>query len=230
MELVYWAGAFPGRAEFIRLLFVYRGESFVDTRDSQRVVHYRQLSPQNPAGFAPPYLVVDGRVYSQTAAIAAHVAERMGWGTQHDRYHLLQSAMTVMDVAAEIHNLHHPISTSLYYEDSKEEALRAAQIFWKARASQILSFFEKQIANAGGAYLFGREANYPDIMLYHLMDGIQYSFPQNSGRLFPQFPHLLALYEAIKSHAHIAAYLKSDKRLPYGNGVFRYYAELDEME
>ena len=39
---------------------------------------------------------------------------------------------------------------------------------------------------------------------------------------------LKELYDTVGSRARIAAYLKSDRRAKYSEGIYRYYAELDE--
>lgn len=42
----------------------------------------------------------------------------------------------------QIHNVHHPVSVSLYYEDQKEEALRAAEQFRAVRLPKFLQHFQ----------------------------------------------------------------------------------------
>ena len=38
---------------------------------------------------------------------------------------------------------------------------------------------------------------------------------------------VLALYEAVKARPRIKAYLESERRQKYSNGIYRYYEELD---
>jgi glutathione S-transferase len=71
LELVYWPGL-PGRAEFVRLVFEYLRVPFVDTRDAKRVL---AVQSESTRAFAPPFLLKDGLVFSQTAAIASQIAE-----------------------------------------------------------------------------------------------------------------------------------------------------------
>ena len=38
---------------------------------------------------------------------------------------------------------------------------------------------------------------------------------------------VLVLYEAVKARPRIKAYLESERRQKYSNGIYRYYEELD---
>lgn len=43
-----------------------------------------------------------------------------------------------------------------------------------------------------------------------------------------QYDGVFRLYETIKERPNIKAYLASDRRLAYGNGIWRHYPELEE--
>ena len=45
--------------------------------------------------------------------------------------------------------------------------------------------------------------------------------------LLPDYKNINAFYDNIKSQDHMLSYLKSDRRLPYTDGIFRHYPELD---
>jgi glutathione S-transferase len=48
------------------------------------------------------------------------------------------------------------------------------------------------------------------------------------GKLEPSLPTLVAIHDRVRSRPGIAAYLASDRRLPFSTqGIFRHYAELD---
>lgn len=65
-------------------------------------------------------------------------------------------------------------------------------------------------------------------MLWHVVDGAKFAFPKAVERQFAKSPRVKALYETVAGRPRIAAYLGSERRTKYGNGVYRYYTELDE--
>ena len=51
------------------------------------------------------------------------------------------------------------------------------------------------------------------------------------GRCCPPIPRSALLHEMVAERANIAAYLESDRRLPFNeSGIFRHYPELDDPE
>lgn len=45
-----------------------------------------------------------------------------------------------------------------------------------------------------------------------------------------EYPKVVALVKTVAESSRISAYLASDRRLKFSNGVFRHYDELDEPE
>jgi glutathione S-transferase len=57
---------------------------------------------------------------------------------------------------------------------------------------------------------------------------MHYAFPKAMARTAKRCPHVLALHERVAARPRIAAYLASERRLPFNQqGLFRQYAELD---
>lgn len=57
-----------------------------------------------------------------------------------------------------------------------------------------------------------------------------FSFPKQMDEYKAKFPDILkTFYESIRSEAGLKEYLGSERRLPYSEGVFRYYPELDKQ-
>lgn len=79
-----------------------------------------------------------------------------------------------------------------------------------------------------GPYLFGKDISYVDLSIAQLLRGLEHAFPRTIEKLAPMLPRILALREAIDSHENIAAYRKSDRCVPFSDGIFRSYPELDE--
>jgi len=67
-----------------------------------------------------------------------------------------QLQLTVTDFVVEIHDTHHPIGVSLYYEDQRAPAKKRAGEFWKDRVPKYLGYFERLLNSNGGSYLTGR--------------------------------------------------------------------------
>jgi glutathione S-transferase len=59
--------------------------------------------------------------------------------------------------------------------------------------------------------------------------GLRYAFPNTMKRLERKLPRVTALHARVAERPRIAAYLASDRRLPFSEeGIFRRYPELDE--
>jgi glutathione S-transferase len=83
------------------------------------------------------------------------------------------------------------------------------------------------LAQADGRHAL-RQHSYVDLSLFQLMSGLQYMFPRRMAALAPDLPLLHALQERVAQRPRIAAYLASERRLPFNtNGIFRHYPELD---
>jgi glutathione S-transferase len=131
-----------------------------------------------------------------------------------------------------VHDTHHPIAGSLYYEDQREEARSRTADFLKNRAPKYLGWFERILErNQKGArkgYLLGGRLSYPDLSLFQIVAGLRYAFPNAMRRIERDCPRVLELHERVKARPRIAAYLASARRIPFNEeGIFRHYPELD---
>jgi glutathione S-transferase len=142
-----------------------------------------------------------------------------------------QIALTIADVVAEAHDTHHPIAGSLYYEDQKREAKRCAALFVKERMPRYLGWLEDVLArneSSEGRWLVGRDCTYADLAAFQLVEGLRYALPNAMARLERKLPRLVALRDRVAARPLIAAYLASERRLPFNeDGIFRHYRELD---
>jgi glutathione S-transferase len=141
-----------------------------------------------------------------------------------------QLQLTVEDLVVDIHDTHHPVAMSLYYEDQKPESIRRASYFTGQRAPELLGYFETVLQRNGGArgYMVGRALSYVDLSMFQLIEGLRYAFPNMMARLEQTLPGLVALHERVAQRPNLAAYLDSPRRLPFNeDGIFRHYPELD---
>lgn len=133
-ELFYWA-QIQGRGEFVRLALEEAGADYIDVgrgkggMDKMQRLMDRKKNARPP--FAPPFLKAGNLLIAQTANILAYLGPRHGLApkSEEGRLWVHQLQLTIADLVAEAHDTHHPIAASLYYEDQKPEALRAAKCF-----------------------------------------------------------------------------------------------------
>jgi glutathione S-transferase len=241
-ELFYWP-FIQGRGEVVRLVLEEAGAPYVDVArlpESQgggvpailnmlKTVHLGGVS-----AFAPPILKYGELVLWQTPNILAWLGARLSLCPTDERGRLTANALelTLADFLDEIHDVHHPISVGLYYEDQKPEALRRSSPFATERMPKFLGYFERVLdANAGGAYAVGSSLSYVDLALFQLVAGLEYAFPKRLATLSATLPRLMDLAARVAARPRIAAYLASPRRIPFNNkGLFRHYPELDQPD
>jgi glutathione S-transferase len=238
-ELHYWP-TIPGRGEFVRLALEAAGAPYVDIargpHDAGCGVPAMQRAMDDPTSrhppFAPPFLKDGDFVVGQTTAILQYLAPtlKLVGRSEQVRTWTLQIQLTIADMVTEAHDTHHPIAPGLYYEDQKAEALRRAGDFCRVRMPKFLRWFERILAqNPGGErFLVGGRLSYADLSLFQLVEGLRYAFPQAAERVLSGTPLLVALSQRVAAQPRVAAYLRSERRLPFNEqGIFRRYPELD---
>jgi glutathione S-transferase len=68
---------------------------------------------------------------------------------------------------------------------------------------------------------------YADLSLFQLIDGLRFAFPKRVKALEGDWPKLSALHDRVAKLPELQAYLGSDRRQAYSDGIFRHYPELD---
>lgn len=86
-------------------------------------------------------------------------------------------------------------------------------------------------ASRGGQWLYGGKLSYADLVLFQSLDGVEHAFPNAIGRFRKgkKFERVFALVERVRGVDGVREYLESERRLPYGDGIWRHYPELDEQ-
>jgi glutathione S-transferase len=134
----------------------------------------------------------------------------------------------VTDFVAEIHDTHHPLGPSQYYEDQRGPAKKRTEEFWNERVPKYLGYFEQLLRSSGGSYLTGRRVTYIDLSLFQIVQGLCYAFPKRMKAFERRIPGLVDLHDRVTARPNIKAYLASDRRIPFNeDGIFRHYKELD---
>jgi glutathione S-transferase len=239
-ELYYWP-EIPGRGEFVRLALEAGGADYVDVARQPKgsgggvkalmaLIEDESLAL---APFAPPFLKAGKLVIAQTALILEYLGPRLNLVPEDEESRIVahQLMLTIADAVVEAHDVHHPIGASLYYEDQKPEAARRAQLFISERIPKFLSYFERALdrnAASKGEHFVGQALSYVDLSMFQLLGGLDYAFPKAMAAQTEDIPHLRALERRVAAEPRVAAYLASERRLPFNQqGIFRHYPELD---
>jgi glutathione S-transferase len=236
VELYYWP-TIQGRGEFVRLALEEAGADWVDVARTKggMAAMMRFLEGDEPGAlpFAPPFVKLGDAVVSQTANILAFLAPELDLVPDDEvlRAEASQIQLGIADFVGEIHDTHHPIAGSLYYEDQRKEAKRRAQVFVKERLPKYLGWLEDVLARnakSAGRWLVGRDLTYVDLSAFQVIEGLRYAFPHAMARFERKIPRLIALHDRVAGRPRIAAYLDSKRRLPFNQqGIFRRYPQLD---
>jgi glutathione S-transferase len=243
-----------GRGEFVRLVLEAAGQQYAEpaneSKSGAKEVYSRidrnstGDEDGNPPQLAPPMLKVknagkNGKtlVISQTANLLLYLGTELGLAGEDDvdKYYVNQFALTALDICDEIHSTHHPVSSSLYYEDQAEEAQRKAKDFRETRMPKFMGFFERVLKSneekGHGKYLVGSSLTYADTSFFLIVESLHYCFPKELKAREKDYPLIFTkFYPGIKEEKGIKEYLASGRRIPYSNKcLFRYYPELDRQ-
>ncbi len=230
-QLYYWP-SIQGRGEYVRLALEDAGAAYDDVaRSASGMAAMSRMMQQGDAPpFAPPFLKAGNLVIGQTANILLYLGSRHGLAPKAEAGKLWahQLQLTITDFVAEVHDTHHPIAVSLYYEDQRAPAKKRTEEFWSERVPKYLGYFESLVSDSGGTFTTGRRATYVDLSLFQIVEGLRYAFPGRMKQFERKIPKLAELRDRIAARPNIEAYLASDRRIPFNeDGIFRHYKELD---
>jgi len=231
-ELLYWPGI-QGRGEYVRLALEEAGADYADVARTERgmaMMLKMMAARSGTPPFAPPFLKAGKLVIGQTANILLYLGSRHGLAPKAEAGKLWvhQLQLTIADLVLEIHDTHHPLGPSLYYEDQRQPAKKRSAEFWKERAPKYLGYFEAILESNGGAWLTGRRVTYADLSLFQIVEGLRYAFPKRMKAFERRIPGLVGLHGRVAARPHIKAYLSSERRIAFNeDGIFRRYKALD---
>ena len=231
-QLYYWP-TIQGRGEYVRLALEDAGAAYGDvargsggTGAMMKMMAAGKGSPP----FAPPFLKAGNLVIGQTANILLYLGARHGLAPKAEagRLWVHQLQLTIADLVLEIHDTHHPLGPSLYYEEQKAPAKKRNEEFWKSRVPKYLGYFDDLVQANGGTYVTGRRATYVDLSLFQIVEGLRYAFPKRMQAFERTIPHLTELRDRVAARPNIKTYLASERRIAFNEeGIFRRYKALD---
>ncbi len=238
-ELYYWP-SIQGRGEFIRLALEEAAADYIDVVRTPKsasggvpaMLELLEGEEIEHPPFAPPILKAGKRVIAQTANILMFLGARhkLAPAGEDGRMWTHQLQLTIEDFLVEVHDVHHPLAKSLYYEEQREEARRRATDFVPTRLPNFLGYMERVLTQnpSGAEHLVGARLSYADLSLFQIVEGLRYAFPNAMARFEPTYPLVVALHGRVAERPRILAYAASDRRIPFNeDGIFRHYKELD---
>ncbi len=236
-EFYYWP-MIQGRGEFVRLALEDAGADYVDVaREPEAnglgmaaMTRIMQDASAKRPPFAPPFLKVGDQFIAQTANILAYLGPRLGLAPADEagRTWAHQLQLTVTDFVKEAHDTHHPIASSLYYEDQKPEAIKRSADFLAVRLPKYFGYFQTILDRNGGQWMVGDAVSHVDLSIFQIVAGMRYAFPKAMARQESAYAKLIALHDRIALRARLKAYLESPRRIQFNDyGIFRRYPELD---
>ncbi|WP_322091867.1 glutathione S-transferase [Paraburkholderia bannensis] len=237
-ELYYWDGL-QGRGEFVRLALEEAGAPYVDVargekEDGQGIgAMMAELDSDGPyPPYAPPFLKDGELIVPHVANILFYLGPKLKIAPRDEGLRMIANGLqlTIADLVTEVHDTHHPIASALYYEDQKDAAKARSKDFIQHRLPKFMSYFERVLAQNpdGPQHMAGRALSYVDLSMFQVVEGLRYAFPKATKHFADHYPNVVALHDAVAARPNIAAYVQSERRLPFNEtGIFRHYPELD---
>jgi glutathione S-transferase len=239
-ELYYWDGL-QGRGEFVRLALEDASANYVDvargakkngqgTAAMMKIIESKS-EPQIP--YAPPFLKDGELIVPHVANILFYLGPKLGLAPKDEnlRYVANGLQLTIADMVTEVHDTHHPLASDLYYEDQKDAAKIRAKDFIDKRIPKFMGYFERVLKQNphGVDHMITDKTTYVDLSIFQLVEGLNYAFPRATRNFAKEYPHVQALHDAVLKRPNIAAYVDSERRIPFNeSGIFRHYPELDQ--
>ena len=231
-ELYYWPGI-QGRGEYVRLALEEAGADYVDVARGERRHGRDDEDDGGEKRHAAVRAAVPESRQARDRADRQHPAlsrSRHGLAPKAEagRLWVHQLQLTITDFVLEVHDTHHPLGPSLYYEDQKAPAKKRTEEFWNERVPKYLGYFERLLEDNGGAYVTGRRLTYVDLSLFQIVEGLRYAFPKRMKAFERKIPGLVELRDRVAARPNIKAYLASERRIAFNeDGIFRRYKALD---
>ena len=145
-EFYYWSGI-QGRGEFVRLALEECAADYADVArqpgGETEMMRLMQGEATDRPPFAPPFLKAGELLIAQTANILLHLGEHHGLAPRDEAGRLWahQLQLTIADLVDEAHDTHHPIASSLYYEDQRDAALDPRRRFSPHADAEVSRLF-----------------------------------------------------------------------------------------
>jgi len=191
----------PGRAHAIRVALFAAGVAFEDKRIT--FPDWGALKPKTPGG-ALPVIEVDGKVYTQSAAIARWAGKKSGMYPKDDLEAL--KCDEIMDIGADI-------MAKTPQSKDQEEKKKLREEFAKGFMKEKCELLESYVAAAGDGFSAGKDFSIADILLQGLVNMVKSgNFDFIDGSYMDAYPKLCALAAKVDTVDVIKKYNDSIKK------------------
>ena len=221
-RLYYWPG-FPGRGEFMRLLFPETQMPYVDVFEGKTKEEAVKMGyGKGKKHFAFPVLEHGDIYVSHSRVICRYLGKKFDGGrlypkSEKDRLQAEMIMGAVDGVVEEGLRTWHAINTNASYYEQKEATQPFIEYYKTKRLPKWLDFFEtllKENFKKTGKLLFvGDELSWVDICVFHAIDGNLFESPEE----FEKEPteYVKKFHNAIWERPNIKALPNSDKRTKF---------------
>ncbi len=69
----------------------------------------------------------------------------------------------------------------------------------------------------GDKHMVGNTVTTVDLSIFQVVEGLRYAFPRATKKFAKQYPRVSALHDAVLERPNIAAYVDSERRIPFTN-------------
>ena len=235
-RLYYWPG-FPGRGEFMRLLFAETATAFDDVYAQLTFEEATRSCYGHPERFAAPAIGDLERLtdnpsrpgplaLSQTTVIMRYLASELDGGRLQpaSEAEQLRAAVLMSDVADAMEEgcrAWHATDYNKGYEEQAEATRPFVDSFVERRLPKWLSHFDRalQRGGKGGRFLVGGRLSYADLALFHLLDGMRSESSAGGGCRRKYEEHasdaLKAFVAEVEGRPRIRAWLDGPRRCKF---------------
>ncbi|XP_059162732.1 glutathione S-transferase 1-like [Physella acuta] len=196
VKLIYFDAR--GRGEVIRLMFAAAGVKYDDVRHTTET--WPAEKPKMPFGQLP-VLVVDGKLYAQSVAIATFVAKEAGFypKTAIDGLKVDQVVQLAVDLQI--------LTFKAFFEKDEAKKSQLEKELNDVEVPKYLDFFEKLLKESGTGFVVGNTLTLADFYVYQVVTMV----PGRVGDT-TKHPLLNGLVQKIESNANVKTYLANRKK------------------
>ena len=221
-RLYYWPG-FPGRGEFMRLLFAETQTPYEDVFADKTFEEAKKMGyGKGKRHFAFPVLEHGDLYLSQTPVICRYLGRKLDDGrlfpkNEKDQLQAEMIMAGIVDMVEEGLRAWHAIDTNAGYHQQKEETQPFIEYYKSRRLPKWLDFFETLLTEnymKTGKFVFvGNDLSWVDLCVFHVIDGNLFECPE----VFDKEPteYLKKFHSAIGQRPNIKAWMSSEKRQKY---------------
>ncbi|KAL3852307.1 hypothetical protein ACJMK2_015966 [Sinanodonta woodiana] len=194
-KLHYFNGR--GAAEPARILFALADVEYEDVR--YEMEDWPAKKPEMPLQ-ALPVLEIDGKMMTQSQAIARYLAREYGFnGTDNmETFRIDEIHEAIVELQRELYKLH--------YEKDEDKKKEINQSLVDTIIPKFMNFFERRITenHRSGGYFVGDGITLADVLVYN----ITYNMEQKLKLSLDKWPKTAAVCKKVASHPKVSAWLK----------------------